>query len=309
VNTSFVAARITTAALPALLALLVSNPGAAQDTDSSRLLPRARYFASPLADPGEPRMAIGLLITDVLASFGGEREPFFIPDERDSRSDWQAAASIGGTIPLLRLSQRADGGIIVSATTGVFARFRIEYPSRDEFATDWVIGMPIEMRWDRFSSRVRIVHHSSHMGDEFIILTGAERLEFGGETFDALGAWTFPGIARIYAGGGWIFRSQTRAIPFLVREGIDDRFFVQLGTDADWQPFDNQRLHIVAGADWQAAERTRWKSSLALAAGFTTHARAQSIGFIARFFTGRSSLGQFFNTPEQFTSLELRVEF
>jgi hypothetical protein len=262
-----------------------------------------------MADPSEPRMAIGLIVTNVLETFGGEREQFFLPDPLDARSDWQAAASIGGTIPLLRLSESEDGGIVVAAQTGVFARFRIEYPSRDELATDWIIGMPIEIRRGRFSSRIRIVHHSSHMGDEFNVVTGAERLEFGGETFDALAAYRIPGIIRLYGGGGWIFRSQTKDIPFLVREGLDDRFFLQAGADGAWQPFGNPRINVIAGIDWQSAQRIRWKGAVALAGGITASARGQSIGFIARFFDGRSAMGQFFNTRERYYSLEMRAEF
>lgn len=273
-------------------------------TVSSPLLPDIRHFRDLIADPGEPDMGIGLLVTDVLESYGAERPPFTLPDRDDARTDWQAAASIGGTITLLRIAEFEDGGITVGGQAGVRARFRIELPSRDDLGQDWVVAMPIEIRSDRTSARVRIIHRSSHLGDEFVQATGAQRVEFGGESLDALLAYDLP-FARVYGGGAWNFRSYTRRLPALMRAGLDDRFDVQLGFDGEWQPFTDSRIRIIAGGDWRAAERIRWKGALALTGGVTLRSRDRAFGIAAHFFNGRSSLGQFFNTPERYWSLEV----
>jgi hypothetical protein len=290
--------------LAATAALVTLTPLHAQPADSSPLLPDIRHFRELIADPSEPDMGIGLLVTDVLASFGAERPPFTLPDHDDARTDWQAAASIGGTITLLRIARFADGGITVGGQAGVRARFRIELPSRDDLGQDWVVAMPIEIRSNRTSARVRIIHRSSHLGDEFVQATGAQRVEYGGEALDALIAYDLP-FARVYGGGAWNFRSYTRRLPALVSNDIDDRFDLQLGLDGEWRPFTDSRLHIIAGGDWRTAERIRWKGALALTGGLLMRSPDRAFGIALHFFEGRSSLGQFFNTPETYWSLEL----
>jgi hypothetical protein len=300
--------RIVGLVLAATTLSLAVAPATAQN-DGSKLLPRTRYFPSPLADPIEPRMSIGLLVTDVLLGYGGERAPFVVPDAGAESRDVQAIAYIGGTIPFFRLATWPGGGVIVAGQAGVAARFRIELPSRDDLGQDWLVGMPVEMRWTDFSARLRISHRSSHLGDEFVVATGAERVEFGGEAFDALGAWRVPGGGRLYAGGSWIFRSYTKWLPSLYYQGIGDRFVLQLGGDGAWTPFADPRVSLLAGFDWQTAERIEWKSYLSLAGGVTMRSDGRQLGFVARFFNGRSALGQFFNTPERYLSLELLAEF
>jgi hypothetical protein len=268
-----------------------------------------RYFPGPFADPIEPRMSIGLLVTDLLSHPGNERDPFALPDPEDSESDWQAAANIGGTIPLVRFAQSEHGGFLLAAQAGVHARFRIEYPSRDELSTDWIVAGALEYAHDNLSGRFRLSHRSSHLGDEFVVVSQADRVEFGGEAFDLNAAWTFTDIARVYAGVSWIFRSYTRHLEPLVQAGIGDCCTVQLGADGAWHPFSNRHLEVVAGFDWQSAERIRWRNYTSLAGGLTYRAGARSAGFVARLSSGRSALGQFYNTPERAYGLEFIATF
>lgn len=292
------------------LAALMWHPHAVAAQDGSRvILPQARYFASPFADPIEPRFAVGLVSTNVLATRGPERRDWVLPDAEDARREWQASAAIGGTIPLWRPLQRPEGGIIVGGQAGVLGRFRIELPSRDDLGQDWVVALPIEMAWKDLSGRVRISHRSSHLGDEFVVATDAERIEFGGEALDALGAVQVADVGRVYAGGAWIFRSYTKYTEVLRRNGRLDRFLVQVGADGKWPLPQNDNFEVLAGADWQTAERTGWQGALALAGGIAVRSGVRSLGLVARYFEGISSLGQFFVTPEQFWSLELVADF
>jgi len=304
--------RRPTFAAPAALAALLCSASAGTlraQNRSPEALPVARYFAGPFADPIEPRMSIGLLVTNLLSNQGDEREPFTLPDPQDSESDWQAAANIGGTIPLVRFAHSEHGGFLLVAQAGVHARFRIEYPSRDELSTDWIVAGALEYAHDNLSGRFRLSHRSSHMGDEFVVVSGADRVEFGGEAFDLNAAWTFADIARVYGGLTWIFRSYTRHLQPLVEAGIGDCCTAQLGADGAWHPFPNRHLELVAGLDWQIAERIRWRSYTSLAGGLTYRAGARSAGFVARLSTGRSALGQFYNTPERAYGLEFIATF
>jgi hypothetical protein len=297
-------------AVAASLATLLAIPAQIQaqlDTGVG-ILPHTRYFASPLADPIEPRFSLGLLLTNVLATPGRERQSFAVPDAVDARSDLQASAALGGTFPLWSPLVRPEGGIIVGAQAGVFARFRMEVASRDDLTQDWLVALPIEAAWNDFSGRVRISHRSSHLGDEFIQATEAERIEFGGESLDVLAAYQIGNAGRVYAGGGWVFRSYTDRLPVLRLEGKRDRYVVQLGADGKWNPA-GERVELIAGADWQAAERTGWRGALALAGGVALRQNGRWLGMVARYFEGTSSMGQFFITPEEFWSLELILGF
>lgn len=295
--------------LSAALLWSVSTGSAHAQNHTPEALPVTRYFHGPFADPIEPRMSIGLLVSNVLSRPGNERNPFTLPDPEDSRSDWQAAANIGGTIPLVRFGQDAHGGFLLAAQAGVHARFRIEYPSRDELSTDWIVAGALEYAHDNLSGRFRLSHRSSHLGDEFVVVSEAARVEFGGEAFDLQAAWTLTDIARFYGGISWIFRSYTRHLEPLVREGIGDCCVLQLGADGAWHPFPNRHLELVAGIDWQAAERVRWRSNTSLAGGLTYRAGTRSAGFVARLASGRSALGQFYNTPERAYGVEFIATF
>jgi len=246
----------------------------------------------------------------VLSTRGPERPPFVISDQEDADFDVQAQAAIGVTIPLVSLDTWQGGGITLTGMAGVFSRFRIEYPSRDDLGQDWIVGGGIEAAWDEWSTRIRISHRSSHLGDEFVEQTGADRIEFGGEALDGLVGYTFPGIARVYGGGAWIFRSYTdKQVPVMLELGRRDRLLLQLGADGEWQPWDSSPIGLVAGIDWQTAERTDWKSALSAGAGFNVNANGRTLGLILRFFDGASPLGEFFLSPEQFWSFELLAEF
>lgn len=299
--------RATALLLAGLCLLAVHGRVQAQGSTAVTLFPGQRYFASPTADPLEPRFAIGLLVTDLLRVQGPERGPFTTVTG-DDNSDLQAVASIGGTIPLLRLSGGPAGGIMIGAQAGVFARFRMERMSRDDLGQDWIVGMPIEARWNDVSARLRIVHRSAHIGDEFSASSGAQRIEFGGETIDLLVARRFGGL-RLYGGGGWIFHSNTGYLDVLEDMGRTDRFIVQAGLDAVWRPWPDPRLGLLLGIDVQAAERNAWKSIVGLAAGLDFDSGGRGAQLVLRLLDGNSTMGQFFLTKERYGSLELVLGF
>lgn len=295
-----------TVALVLLLAWPGPILGQAVRSGPVKLFPGEHRFSSPVADPVEPRFGIALLVTDLLRTSGGERAPF--TTVAGDKRDVQAAAAIGGTFPLLSLFDRPEGGLTVSAQAGVFARFRVELPSRDDLGQDWIVGMPVEARWNALSGRFRLIHRSAHIGDEFAESTGAQRIEFGGETVDLLVGWR-PGNVRFYGGGGWIFHSNTDNVSVLEQDDRPDRFALQAGMDGSWRPWSDPRFLVLAGADYQAAERTRWKRALALAGGLEFRSAGGRAQLVFRLLDGVSPMGQFFLTQERYTSLELVLGF
>ena len=303
---------MTKRALALLIPLLFATPAHAQDF-WQRFLPRVHYFQPLVADPLEPRMGIALIQTDVFerAGEGLEREPFGFPDPEDAAKDVNAAAAIGGSIPLLQLAHwPGKGGIVASAQLGVFSRFRIEYPSRDDVGQDWFVGMPFEIAYNKFSGRFRIMHRSSHIGDELVEVTGARRIEFGGEFADFIAAYKVLDDTRVYGGGTWNFRSYTEQLPALRARETHDYFELHAGVDRSWYEWSDGKTGLIGGIDWQSAQRTGWKSQFSVAGGFAARVpNGAGTKVLLRYFHGPSSMGEFFLTKETFWGLEWVVDF
>jgi len=278
-----------------------------------RLFPHVRYFDALVADPLEPRLGLGLLVTDLFedAPAGRERmEPFIIPDPEDAAFDVTAGTAIGGTLPVWHLKRWNErDGIIIAAQAGVFGRFRIEYKTREDVGQDWFVGVPVEIRKGNWSGRFRIMHRSSHLGDELVETTGASRVEVGGEFIDFIAAYSPVPELRLYGGSAWVFRSYTDILPVLIEQGWDDRTQLQLGFDASTWPWMDGALGLVGGVDWRRAQRTNWQDSFAAAGGIAIRTPTRGARLIARYFTGASLLEQFFLSTETYWGLELILDF
>lgn len=271
-------------------------------------LPRVRHFRTPIADPMGTRIAVGLLSTNLLETQGVERPEFTLPDPEDSAHDVVAAVSLGAVFPLLRLAQWQGGGATLVSEFKVFSRFRIEYPSRDDMGQDWYVGGGVEARDGAWSGKAAIIHRSSHIGDEFALQTGAQRIEFGSEQLDLMAAYDVPGMLRAYGGVTWIFRSYLGWEPLLQGLDISDRAVVQVGADREWSPFAARHVALYAGVDAHAAERTDWEPGIAAAAGIGVR-NERSLRLMLRAYNGRSMMGEFFLTRERYYTLELVAEF
>ncbi len=255
------------------------------------------------------------MLTDLFeprAEAPAERPPFDLGEPADDlESDLQATVALGGTVPLLAAPLGSEGLAVIAPQLAVLARFRLEPPSRDEAATDWIVALPLEVRFDdRFEGRLRVVHRSSHLGDEVLQSGGALRLEFSYEALDALfGVRPAPGV-RLYGGGTLIFRSQTYRWASDGAGGaaqvvdFDDDFAVQAGAEAEGGGAWGWRL----AADWQAAQRSGWDSQVAAVAGATKRFRGRGLALQARLQAGVSPLGEFFLTDERLFGVELEFQ-
>jgi hypothetical protein len=286
------------AMLCAVALVLLPVSGHAQE---DALLPPDRQHAPPVADPSAPRLSVALMRTNLLGAQARERAPFQSPD---ADRETVATISLGAVLPLVRLAEWSGGGAALVLEAKVFGRFRVQEPGRDDMGQDWIIGGGVEARHDAWSGRTMVSHRSSHLGDEFIEGTGARRIEYGNEQLEFVAAYDAAGLARLYGGGAWIFRSYLGWDPHLRTLGIRDRAGVQLGVDREWRPFTDRRVGVWGGVDWQAAERTSWRGALAVAAGIGI-GTSRTLRLVARYYDGPSTMGQFFLTREQTFAIEL----
>jgi hypothetical protein len=284
-----------------------ADGAAGQSSSWNRFMPGTSLFQPLMADPLEPRFTLGLLHTNLLEAQGPERPPFFVTE--DDERDVVAAVGIGMAFPFVELKTWEGGGLNLTGHVGVFSRFRIENPSRDDMGQDWVVGGGLELLKNEFAGRLRIHHRSSHLGDEFTQSTTAQRIEFGGEALEGVVAYNDRTGVRLYGGGSFIFHSNTASTAILRSLQRDDRFTAQLGADGEWYKWSGGHVGLHGGIDWQAAQRTKWQSGVSALGGVAfrreNRDHARELRLSLRYYTGPSPMGEFFLTREQFVHFEL----
>ncbi len=285
--------------------------------EGSVWFPATRLFEPLLADPNQPRNTAALLWTDLLESTdafdpGRPRPPFRLAGTGDG-SDLEGAVGIGFEKAVVRLDRWEDGALDVGFTVGVFSRFRLEQPSRDELSNDWYVGIPFTLAQGPLSARFRILHHSSHMGDE-AQAQGAQRIEYSWEGVDAVLARSLAPHTRVYGGGTIVLRTNSYVlVPSVEGDYVPVVFTesaaLQAGGETGWFPWADGRAGLVAGLDWQAADRSGWHRQLSLVAGVEADGAAFGTRLLARCFDGPSNVGEFFLGRERYCALEFGLRF
>lgn len=294
-----------TVAFTALFWLTLARGAHAQ---APHWFPETHPYRSPLADPLEPRFSGSLVFTDLFSRAGGnppERPPFFLERDADPRRELQAPVTFGKHVPFLMWHSGREAVMTIGVQASVNGRFRIERPSRDALGEDWMVAFPFEIGWRQWSGRARLLHRSSHLGDEFIQTNGGERIEFGGDGIDLAGAYQVLPALRVYSAVNWIMHSNTEQETVIARIGRRDRIVTQFGADFLDYAFSGGRFGYVAAVDAQLAERSNWRTSISAQAGLAARRGTRSGRLVVRYHGGPSPMGEFFLTTENFWGLEL----
>ena len=96
----------------------------------------------------------------------------------------------------------------VGLLAGVFSQFNLDAPSSDLINADYIVGIPLSWRHGAWSTRVRLYHQSSHVGDEFLLENpGFNRVNLSFEEVEAIVSYEYRWI-RMYAGGGYLIHRE-----------------------------------------------------------------------------------------------------
>jgi hypothetical protein len=293
-----------------VLALALAIPAAARAQarpDSAAVsrtiwFPRTPLFRSPLAGPHTPRFAGAFVVTDILSNPSPIRPGLQV--NAPAARELMAIVNLGGSYPGVRVGS-GDRWLEVGLQVGMDTRFRMKLPQKDMYSADWMVALPVSVARGPWAARLRAIHRSSHMGDQFLQATGAHRIQMGNDGFDLFGARTL-GPLRAYAGGEWIAYSEID--DEALAPGRTDHFLAQAGLDADWHAWSRRpEWSLTGGLDWQGAQRTAWRASLSAEAGVGFERGSRSARLVVRAFHGLSEVYQFFRTEETFYGLELVV--
>jgi hypothetical protein len=267
----------------------------AEETRGYVPLPRGDVFCPLVADPKAQRSFVSYLSGD--SSALGEHVGSVGIGDRFGLGRWGAG--------------RAGNGVQISIAGSVFAQFDLGTSSYDLINADYLIGVPITVRRGGFSSRLRVYHQSSHLGDEFLLrgdtTTRRENLSF--ESAELILSQDL-GPLRVYAGGEYLFNRTPETLEEIVgRGGVElrqPRPFASLGPLAS--------LRLVAAGDVKVAQPQRrqraaasaprpddaWRPAISARAGFEVGRPRGSApvgrvwSLLAEFYDGPSPYGQFY---------------
>jgi uncharacterized protein DUF1207 len=232
-----------------------------------------------LADPKEPRSFVSVL-----------RGAFRTVNDPSAPTTTIISVGIGDSFGLVRWNgQRAGDGVQIDVVGAIFAQFDFNAPSKDLINADYTIGFPITFRAHGFSTRVRVYHQSSHLGDEFLLRDSAiqrENLSF--ESIELLMSQEIHAL-RVYAGAERLFRREPDTVGASVFHG-----------GAEFRSGHAGPVQMVAAVDVKSTELHDWSPAISGRAGIEL-VRSSASGHPARLVTlmlelynGPSPYGQFF---------------
>lgn len=183
----------------------------------------------------------------------------------------------------------------------VFAIFDLDQESLDLVNADYLAGPVLAFRDGPVSVLLRLIHESSHLGDEYLLSTGIERINLSYETVDLLLSWQVHDDLRLYGGGGNIVHSDTELDRWLARAGAEYLAPASFGT-----------ARPVAAIEVQGREYNDWNADLSIRVGLqfqdqdAPHGRVQ---LMAEYYRGCSPNGQFFVDEIEFVGIGLHFYF
>jgi hypothetical protein len=295
----------------AMALLLLAWPCAAQTTPAPRcgtgvheaeahgavLFPEDQIFCPVLADPKEARSFVSILR-------GTFRSLYDLSGEGTNIG----SVGLGDSFGLLRWGGPSPGeGLQLDVVGSIFAQFAVSAPSNDLINADYIIGVPITFRRSGFSTRVKLYHQSSHLGDEFLIsaevVEDFERENLSFESVELLVSQEI-GPLRVYAGGERIFRREpTTLAAKLFHGGVE----LRTGRFGPGQ--------LVGAVDLKATERTKgrdaWSRAVSgrvglelLRSGADGHP-GRLVTLMFEFYDGPSPYGQFFQDDISYVGVGL----
>jgi hypothetical protein len=281
------------ASLPARLDAQGSAParcGVGAPSDERRgyvPLPRGDVFCPLMADPKATRSFASVLRHD-----GGDAG--FTDVELNI-----ASVGIADAFGLGRWSSSTPGdGLQFALSGGVFAQFDLGTPSFDLLNSDFIVGVPITYRHGWFSTRLRVYHQSSHLGDEYLLREPPDRQDRENLSFESVEVLLSAdaGMLRLYGGGEYLFaRTPSDLSRHVAHGGVELRpmpRILPLGSLGGFR--------FVAAGDVKASGEHDWKPAISTRAGLEydraggADVTARRWGIFAEYYTGPSPYGQFF---------------
>jgi hypothetical protein len=255
------------------------------------LFPEGPLFFASLASTKEPRTHVTWLSLKVPA------DTFNI-----------GSVGYGDSFGLMRWGGWGDDDAWQIGLSGaVLAQFNMDTESMDLINADYIIGFPLEYRNGDWSTRLRIFHQSSHLGDEYLLHPQSpelrqDRINLSFETVELLTGWDWNGL-RITAGSSYIVHTYTPLERLRVQAGID-----YLRTKPVFKP----TMHPFASVLYHAWEETDWQPDISVKLGInirSPYTENRAIQVFAEYYHGNLPFGQFYKLRAEYYGAGINVSF
>ena len=160
------------------------------------------------------------------------------------------------------LLQHLNEGWQFGVAGGVFSQFDMHTYSKDLLNADYLVGFPLSWRLNGTSTRFRIYHQSSHLGDEFLINQHPARVNLNWEAAELIASQDL-GHLRLYGGGEWLFaRYPTELKPLVAHAGLE--YHIPLGK---FRHFPERGAQWVLGLDAKNTQEHAGSTGLSIVTG------------------------------------------
>jgi len=237
-------------------------------------LPPGELFAPLLADPRWPRFSAVYR--------------YYV---HDSQLGNVGAANFGASLPLYRSDAPfpEDAQWETGIQAGVFSIFNLDAKSKDLINSDFFVALLASYRAGDVAVLGRLLHQSSHLGDEFLLNTTVTRVNLSYEGIDLKLSYDLLDDLRVYGGGSYLFdRDPASLHPGVVEYGVEVK--------SPWTLRDGTILPVAA-VDCQNSEESNWSTQYSVLGGLRfEHLRLADTALLLGFewFRGHSPNGQFY---------------
>jgi hypothetical protein len=213
-----------------------------------------------------------------------------------------AEVDLGEQFTIAAVDTGDTGKFDVGLEPAVFALFNLDALSHDLVNADYRIGAPVDYRRGRFSARASLYHQSSHLGDEFLLDTPTQRINFSYEAVQARLSYDL-GAFRLFAGAERVVHTVTPLAPWSAEQGAEA---VSPSTIL------GGAFRPLAGVYVREREETGWKPSVSARAGIqlvSPEGSRRKIDFLLEYYRGDDPNGQFQAERIQTFGVGLHVYF
>lgn len=257
------------------------------DPDHFEFLPRQELFEPLLADPREPHFSASAL--------------WYLDDPELTHV---GSANFGETFPLMGGALDGNGTRWEVGLLGaVFSIFDLDAESYDLVNADYWAAATFSLRRDLLSTRLRVYHQSSHLGDEYLLRNQVDRENVSYEGADLTVSLNLHSSVRVYLGGSGIFHDDTGLDPWSGQTGIELR---------SPYAFFGGVLRPIAAGDVQFREENDWDEEIGAVAGFQVENPKISplqLQILVEYFRGNSPNGQFFERRIEYLGAGAHLRF
>lgn len=224
-------------------ALISTVPVFAEEIYTTTVFPIGELFEPIVADPKEPQFSVGYYEANSSGRLGRFNA---------------AVVSYGEHFGLIRWQGKPTQSWQLSIVGAVFAQFNMDAHSKDLLNADYTIGLSSTHQDDDVSYRLRVLHQSTHLGDEFLLSASApDRINYSLEAMDFMAAYQWDDH-RIYGGISYLLNVEPTSL---------DRVAIQFGGDFYNSSFTLGNGNMIGGIDLSAYQGDDWQANTTIKLG------------------------------------------